>query len=390
MENAKLHKFLLLQKASEFRTFKGLAEFYCCNLPLLSEYTIINATECDESMNLYSLFSDILNIEEQLYTPFKNGKINIVNVPITFRGLSGGDGIAFTQRSISFDTQTVSYFSKWFKGEVNSLPQNLISILDLLHDGHVDVDYIPYSIENLLFSDANMASVKETIYAFERMYYKKRVPNFYCKYRVNRVINSYNKIRLQTHFEPLRLYYLLYAILLKISIIQLSHNRYSLEHKMNELCEFMHNKLSRILYPEIILAKRYFSKGQEYTFFGKIQKGRKDNMENLKNMAWDLLHLRMLEISFTIKPVKRADANIPYFCTYDKRLLEVKDCYELNSIAINDTSGERFPFYNNIIEIFENIQKYTDSEQLIKRSKECNNINIKEIIVELEKELITL
>ena len=156
---------------------------------------------------------------------------------------------------------------------------------------------------------------------------------------------------------------------------------------MRMLRDFMNDEVCRILHPELILAKRYFEKGQKYSFFGKIQKGRDDLIKNIKNMTWDLLHLRTLEIDFTINPVNASDVNIPYFFTYDKRLLEVKECYELSSIAINDRTGERVPFYKYNDEIKKYVLRYSTVGERISRRHRGEQATINDIINELECEI---
>lgn len=156
---------------------------------------------------------------------------------------------------------------------------------------------------------------------------------------------------------------------------------------MRMLRDFMNDEVCRILLPELILAKRYFEKGQAYSFFGKVQKGRNDVLKIIRNMTWDIMHLRTLEIDFTINPVNASDVNIPYFFTYDKRLLEVKECYELSSIAINDRTGERFPFYKYNDEIKKYILRYSTVGERISRRKRIEQIAISDIIHKLESEI---
>lgn len=65
MNNSKLSVYLLLQKASDFRDCKELIEFYMDNICTLRKYTIINATDCIESMDLYSVFDDALRLRSK-------------------------------------------------------------------------------------------------------------------------------------------------------------------------------------------------------------------------------------------------------------------------------------------------------------------------------------
>lgn len=302
-------------------------------------------------------------------------------------GLLTKEAKTYIQRCISFDTQTTSYFYRCYKAQETGLPSNIESILNLLVDNKISVDYIPYTMENLLFSNEKKEYVKECIFAFEKLYYGKTVSDTYCRGTAESVIEMYDGLRTQNYFGFAELYHSIYVILLKVCYIQLTHTKYSIDKKMNLLCAFMDKRLCRILIPELILAKRYFERGQAYTFFGKIQNGRKDKIKNIKNMAWDLFHLRMLEMGCAYKTLEKVDAIIPYFCTYDKRLLEVKECYELKSMAINYRTQERFSFYSNVDEIVDYLKEVSTGEKLLNRLPRRNTCNIQELIQELENEI---
>lgn len=387
MDNIKLNTLLLLQQASEHRTLEDLTEFYMLNLPYLQDYTIINSTETDNSIDLYSVFSDIVNVKEQVYTPFFGDKINIVNAGILGYGILTGEGKTGVQGYISFDTQVISYFYRYYKKQINSLPQNINDILQLLHTKPLGVEYLPYTVENLAFSEKNVSEVRHAIYAFERLYYKNRALRLWCLHRANRTIRRYNRWRKREDFIFVKMYYLIYAALLKMCYIQLKHKTRSLEQKMIELCDFMNEELCVMMQPELILAKRYFEQGQKCTFFGKIQKNNDNIWGNIKNMAWDLFHLRMLEQGCAIRMNEQADVNIPYFCTYDRRLLNVKECYELKSMAINYRTGEKYPFYSKMEEIVAYLKEYGTQEQLVARISRGSNVNLEKVIYLLETEI---
>ena len=152
MNGKKLLSLLILQEASKYRTLESLTEFYMENLPLLFEYTIINSTEGDNTVDLYAPFTDISKVENQLYTPFTNGKVNIVNENIVRRGILTGDGKTGMQGYVSFDTQVISYFHRYYKAQGNSLPKNIQDVIKLLYEKRIGVEYFAYTVENLFFS----------------------------------------------------------------------------------------------------------------------------------------------------------------------------------------------------------------------------------------------
>lgn len=383
MDN-KLKSLLLAQQACFLMTFEDLADFYSKNLFYLKDYTIICATNYKNSIDLYSLFTDIEGIKNHLHTPFVNGKINIVNNKILQRLYYKNKVDTGMQFCVSFDTQTISYFNRYYRGNVASLPTNLKTFIQLLYNQNISVDYIPYSMENLLFANKDIDSVYDTIYTFERLYYKENESDEYCHMQTKKVINWYESMRNRNETEFIHLYKSVYISLLKMCHIQLFHTSWLIDKKMETLCEFMNSTISQMLHPELILAYNFFQKGQNYNFFGKIQKGRTDIVNSIKNMAWDLFHLRMLEINCAFKNHDVVNAVIPYFFTYDERLKNISECYALKGIAVNEKTHERTPIYTNINTIIPYIAKYSDEVHIVKRASRRQQIDLCDVINRLE------
>lgn len=320
----------------------------------LKEIAIIKATDEEGAVDLYEPFEKIKDIKENLYTPFYNGKVYFFSER-TFSTLNSS-GISYTcqQRCISFDTQTISYLDRYYKGQEKEIPGNIKSVLELMKFREIGVDHIPYVTENLLLSNKNEESVKDTLLSFEVLFYNGKRP-LRNKMYVRRMLRNLESLR--KDFDKKRVYYSLYRILMKMSYIQFRYSKKSLEEKMTMMCCFMKEEIGLMLFAELIVAKKYFERGQNFKFFGKIQKGRGDLLESLKNMAWDLFHLRFLEYDCVWTTNPYADIFVPYFYTYDKRLLEVRECYMLQALAINKRTRDHFPIYVHQNEIMPYIQK---------------------------------
>ncbi len=305
---------------------------YCFFKDILKGIVIIKASDEEGAANLYEPFEKIENIEHNLYTPFGKGKVYFLSTR-TFKTLSpSGVTITCNQRCISFDTQTISYLDRYYKGQERELPSNIKSVLELMKLRQIGVDNIPYLMENLLLSNKNEEKVKDTLLSFEALFYNGKRP-IRNKIYIMKTLRNFQRMRKK--FEYKRMYYLLYLILMKMSYIQLRHNKKTLEEKMDMMSQYMKEELGAILIAELILAKKYFEKGQSFNFFGKVQRGRTDLLETLKNMAWDLYHLRLLEYECVWPTNLYADIFVPYFYTYDKRLLEARECYKLEALAID-------------------------------------------------------
>lgn len=358
-------------------------ETYCLFKDILKGIVIIKSSDEEGAVNLYEPFEKIENIEQNLYTPFDKGKVYFFSAR-TFKTLSlSGVTITCNQRCISFDTQTISYLDRYYKGQEREMPSNIKCVLELMKLRQIGVDNIPYLMENLLLSNRNEESVKDTLLSFEALFYNAKRP-IRNKIYIMKTLRNFQRMR--KNFEYKRMYYLLYIILMKMSYIQLRHNKKTLEEKMDMMCRYMKEELRTILIAELILAKKYFERGQSFNFFGKVQRGRVDLLETLKNMAWDLYHLRLLEYECVWPTNPYADIFVPYFYTYDKRLLEARECYKLEALAIDKRTRSHYPFYVYENEIVPFVQKLGIGNNREKRSPLSEN-EVKKLITK-EEELL--
>ena len=113
--DTKLKSLLLAQQVCCLLTFEDMVDFYRKNLPYLKDFTIISATDYRNSIDLYSAFADIEGIKNHLHTPFIDGKVNVVNHQILKRLHWKNKVYTGMQYCVSFDTQTVSYFNRYYR-----------------------------------------------------------------------------------------------------------------------------------------------------------------------------------------------------------------------------------------------------------------------------------
>lgn len=144
------------------------------------------------------------------------------------------------------------------------------------------------------------------------------------------------------------------AILLEMIRIKLSRDMK--ENKMVVLAEFMEKQLGAMFIRELVIANKYFLKDQPLRFFNKIQRNKdQDVVETLalvKNMAWDLTHLRMCEFAFGVGGRDGARYHFPAFLSFDRRLVELAKACPIRSCAISPF-GYVVPFYEpDVTELF--------------------------------------
>jgi len=179
-----------------------------------------------------------------------------------------------------------------------------------------------------------------------------------------------------------RQYKLYYLELLVMADIQLNKSHLSLYDKEKEFVKFFHEKIGLLSDRETNLAKLYFMYGTKIGFFSKIQKGNKNIIKNLKNMAWDIFHIHNTINNLAIQTNKIIDITVPLFVTYDKRLKDILPIYKLKAAAFIKNSSQKWLNYvTNIIDpVIQNeyfvLQAY---ENRLNRMKE-NNVDEKSLL----------
>ena len=309
---------------SQLTSFSDMFDSYLLNRSMLKDWTFIVATTETGNMNLYEGMENISGIRDRMFTPFINGRVSIINDRILKRCLTQNDSRARIFRCVSFDTQTVSYIERYYKNGTVTY-NGFESVIQLLKGGEIGVDYIPYTIENLLFDTSRKSSVEQTLFAYEMMCSENTGNEKICRERAQAITSMYEEGKLKFTIELKTQYQMIYLSLLKMSQIQLEHSNMPAEKKLHVFIDFIVTKLYRMLQPEINLAKVYFTMGSSCGFFGKIHIGNKNILNQLKNMTWDLMHLRFMDYSSMFFNVQKGDALIPFFFTYDKRLLDIRE-----------------------------------------------------------------
>ena len=274
---------------------------------------------------------------------------------------------------VSLDTQIQSYLYRKYKKQISSIPQNIENVLKIKESHMCTMDCFAYTMENALFGVENLSTplfVENTI-AFESYFNKNR---FHARKSAKRLLEVYySMINSGWGDWWKRQYKLFYLSLLVMADINLNKKNLSLYEKELMMVRYFHEKIGMISDREINLAKLFFMHGTNIRFFGKIQKGRKDIVQNLKNMAWDIFHIHFTMNNMTIQPSHEIDFTIPFFVTYDERLKDIIPVYKLKSAAyIKHTTSK---YFNYILDIIDPIIKhnYFTSQALAERLKLLSN-----------------
>lgn len=292
-----------------------------------------------------------------IYNIFANERLiflddNIVNQ------MECGNAMIKIDYSVSLDTQGISCLEPYLKKKDNNrLPKDFKEVLNFLVENNVNIDPMPYIIENIhnIKNKDSIKRIKEKLKAYEvlknidieQYQENNKVVTLKSEMDIEKEIEAYLDLMIEfkeNYYKEIEgNYNLRYCLLLNMILINLKSKK-SANEKLYEFIEFCNSEIFTISLRELIIADRYFKIGQNFRFFGKIQKGRVD-IELIKNMAWDLYHISELEIKF-LTGDEEADYNIQSFLTFDKRLIEMIELYSLKAICVSKDKKEIYPFYD--------------------------------------------
>lgn len=302
--------------------------------------------------------------------------------------------------SIALDTQALSYLAPFLKGGATRLPRDFQEVFEFIARDEVNVDPLPYMVENIPNIKSSEVEIRRRLEAYEvlrtidaewlekngevrsKLSYAERKSN--VDDRISEMFEiSCTPEKLDAVLKDHRLSY---CVLLKAASIQLlTPAKAAYTEKIVQLFEFMDKKLGAMFAREAMIAAHLFQHGQhKFGFFSKIQKEKQDNLKNLRGMAWDFAHVRHVEGVATRSDWRGQNNEVKarYFfsaiLTCDKRYVEVLDLYPLKSYAFK--AGKNRPFAFPAVDWFAKIagdkaaqadfkQRYYSKEVVRQRSE---------------------
>lgn len=295
---------------------------------------------------------------------FGTGKVFVLD-PETLEDMRSPSGEARypLDFSISLDTMAMSYLEPYISGVPNKrLPGDFQEVFEFIARDDVNVDPLPYITENrfnldeLRAADRIFAKLKayEVLRTLDKEWLSKRgevrsvlIPSELDARALKLISQMYEDRHNQVVMEGFRTRHrYMYVCLLKMASIQLRAPSRDVAGKMTDFLTFCDDQMGTIFAREAAVARAYFDRGQDLTFFGKIQRGRKDLLDQLSNMAWDLWHIRQLEEGLTLSIRPEARYYFTALLTFDKRLIEIMDLYALRSFGYNASRDVQIPVYS--------------------------------------------
>lgn len=347
------------------------------NLPLLHDCHFVFDAE-NGPLPGYSVNFDFTD-GSAIRSLFKSPKVFVLDYK-TIRAMQTGTASFKVDYSISLDTQALSYLEPFLEKRTSKLPKDFDEIFKFISKDETSIDPLPYMHENYInLKDPQKANkIFQKIKAYEvlkslnyKMLSEQRLLESYLndlelnKNAQESIAFMYQDLSNSTYFDTIRTrVFSYYALLLKMIYIQIYSPKKSTYNKLIEFLDFSHSILSTMFFRETLISNNFFDKGQDFGFFSKIQKNKTDLFEVALGMAWDLYHIRQLELGLTIRPDSTADYFFPSLLSCDKRLAEVMHLYPLHCCAYVKDSFYPIPFYNT--DIIESMTCTEDQKNSIK------------------------
>lgn len=270
-----------------------------------------------------------------------------------------GSAVFAIDYSISLDTQAFSYLEPFLSGIERRLPPDFREVFRFISRQDVNVDPIPYMVENLQhitnehsawriftkFKAYEVLRTIDTIWLEKRSEIRSQLDDpelsMRAQHHMSRILYHTTDNALMREYK--NRYRWFYILLLEMAIIRFEDAKLALKQKLNKFVNFCNQKLSTIFARECVIAWHYFQRGQDLRFFRKVQVNSKNLFAVLRGMAWDLLHVRHLEQALTFRTKAEPRYFFSALLTFDKGLCEVMDMYPLKACACALIDGQPTP-----------------------------------------------
>ena len=293
---------------------------------------------------------------------FRNNNLTFINKNIIDSIKKGKTPQLKLDYSISMDTQVASYIEKYFHNKRFHEEVEFEEILYKLIDHDLNIDYIPYLMENMSKNNVPIEGIKQNLKEVIRFFSldkntslllrNMRVKNNIAyQSKCSDIFDNLGEGYQKELFNMFRFRYkILYLILMNIVEINVQYSGKTLETKIDALLSFMHYDLNAIFGRELTIALKFYELDDSIVFFNKVREINSKTLNRLQNMAWDLSLVRLLETSLESRPDPSADFFISYFLTFDKGLSQIIDLFPLKTILTIKKNNfcQTIPYFDNI------------------------------------------
>lgn len=367
----------------------------------------------EERMAIFNQYLEYLNNVDFIYVDLQRGKdiiSNVINMFSVMRGeissvfytnklmmlntdlfLKKAEGV-YLNYDIGLDTQIVSYIERYINGSLDEANIPIVLPLRINRTIASEINIDAYVSENCIISKEfdfkNRISIWSVFYFLNTPMMSEEEAKINADDSTNQIIQFVKYARMANVYKER--YDYIYCMLLKIVLLNFEKSK--IREKLIELLRFQNEVTCTGDMGFVNIGLAYWEQGTKLRFFGKVQKGKKNILNILRNMAWDIFHWMQTALNFKVDPQKSACINIPMFYSVDSRFLELSKIIKLKAVAVDKNTNVTYPKFelNRLDEFlaFEEQKVYLGAEALRKRNESRGYVDTEKIYKELEIELI--
>ena len=367
----------------------------------------------EERMAIFNQYLEYLNNVDFIYVDLQRGKdiiSNVINMFSVMRGeissvfytnklmmlntdlfLKKAEGV-YLNYDIGLDTQIVSYIERYINGSLDEANIPIVLPLRINRTIASEINIDAYVSENCIISKEfdfkNRINIWSVFYFLNTSMMSEEEAKINADDSTNQIIQFVKYARMANVYKER--YDYTYCMLLKIVLLNFEKSK--IREKLIELLRFQNEVTCTGDMGFVNIGLAYWEQGTKLRFFGKVQKGKKNILDILRNMAWDIFHWMQTALNFKVDPQKSACINIPMFYSVDSRFLELSKIIKLKAVAVDKNTNVTYPKFelNRLDEFlaFEEQKVYLGAEALRKRNESRGYVDTEKIYKELEIELI--
>ncbi|MGX7078400.1 hypothetical protein [Globicatella sanguinis] len=308
------------------------------------------------------------------------------------------------QNNFSIEVRYLASFDSNILGDIvtsifNSKPLNedLEMAINFLKENDMQLDSNPYLLEAYLNRyDMKKVDIHKSLQAFEVLDYfddllDGSLSDTYAREKLH-ILQSADirmeKISAESYSQtPIIKYYILaYVLLLKAFLIKNRDNK--LDEKIDELLSFIVEEIPIFAENEVITSILYLQNNRELERFLRVKENTNNKLAKLSGMAWDLTHIRYVELIMRLEYGKFDKLTIPYLLSGDKglnsimafnpvkRIIIVEErpiflrTHNLHNVGLNQQQIERMLDWKNSNRSVWNLRVEENIKQLIRKLEE--------------------
>lgn len=341
--------------------------------------------------NLQEITNSFGILKGNLSSPFYDNHLIVLNSDFVM----GRKKVFSYHFDIQLDTNIVSLIGRLGKGQLDEALIDSIRNITKQRNLSSTMSLLCYLDENCLLENKFSDYVKSDIYNFFYVLYSSQTDRKTANKLANEKLEQITKTEYikPYSYKFIEIYFYNYCMLLEL-IIVFFQNRNTKE-RIKAYLTFMNETIYTLDFGMMNIAISFFEKKRDFLFFSKIDKNMQEPIKTIKNMTWDLYHVRnQYEIFKHQVADYKVDITMPLFYSMDNRLNELRNEIKLKCIAVDHKTNTYYPFIeNNKLGQYlscEEQYQYLNITTLENRSKNRKNVDTKKISSILEEELINL